>query len=140
MRVYLAGPMQMRPQLRGCRDYLELANISITSRWLDTEVSDHNQITAEERRKWSQQDFEDIAMADIVVVWSILAWFNKGTGGRHVELGYAIGVGKPIILVGLRENLFHWHPRVLLIPNELELLKKLITVYNTYYGPEESER
>ena len=34
------------------------------------------------------------------------------TGGRHVEFGVAVEAGKPIYVIGGKENIFHWLPGV----------------------------
>lgn len=33
-------------------------------------------------------------------------------GGRHVEYGIALARGVRVIVVGFRENIFHWLPQV----------------------------
>jgi hypothetical protein len=35
-----------------------------------------------------------------------------GKGGRHVEYGLALGLGKRLIICGPRENIFHTLPQV----------------------------
>jgi hypothetical protein len=37
---------------------------------------------------------------------------NGNRGGRHVEFGLAVALNKRLIVVGYRENLFHWLPQV----------------------------
>lgn len=37
---------------------------------------------------------------------------NASRGGRHVECGIGLATGARIIVVGYRENIFHWLPRV----------------------------
>ncbi len=41
---------------------------------------------------------------------------TKGSGGRHVEFGYALAKGKPIVLVGPQRNVFHFHSNIYLVP------------------------
>lgn len=50
---------------------------------------------------------EDIKQAEVVV---ILTDTPSSTGGYHVELGYALGLNKPIELVGPALNVFHSLP------------------------------
>lgn len=37
---------------------------------------------------------------------------DSGRGGRHVEFGLALGLGKRVIVIGHQENLFHHLPQV----------------------------
>ena len=39
-----------------------------------------------------------------------VAWSARG--GRHVEFGLALAAGKRLCIVGPRENIFHFLPRV----------------------------
>lgn len=113
MRVYLAAPFAMQPQMRLVREALNKHGITVTSRWLDVSADGHNVLTIEERRDWAMKDLADVDAADYLVAYNPTSWHNRGQGGRHVELGYAIARGKCIIYVGEeRENLFHWHPAI----------------------------
>ena len=37
-------------------------------------------------------------------------------GGKHVELGIALGLGMTVAVIGPKENVFHFHPRVTIFP------------------------
>jgi hypothetical protein len=54
-------------------------------------------------------DLQDILAADTVISFTEV---GGGKGGRHVEFGYALALGKHMILVGPREHIFHTHPAV----------------------------
>jgi nucleoside 2-deoxyribosyltransferase len=99
IRVYLAAPYAMRPEALRVRRALKQSGIGCTSRWLEDEgtISD----------EWAQKDFADVARCDVFVLLNAQEWSDKGTGGRHVEFGYACALRKPILLVGVRTNLFH---------------------------------
>lgn len=118
MRVYLAGPYAARDQLQTHVLDLLAAGLSCTSSWLaetheinagtigaatalpGAQVSDH-----------AKQDLLDIDHSDAVVLFTAgavgLGAALGGTGGRHVETGYAIAREKPVIVVGEPENVFH---------------------------------
>lgn len=113
MKVYLASPYQMQPEMKQIRNDLADMGYIVTARWIDVQATDHNHISEEERARWAQEDLADIDAADYFIVFNVEAWHGRGTGGRHVELGYAIARNKIIIYVGqTKENLFHWHPLV----------------------------
>lgn len=112
MKVYIAAPFADAPFARLIAQGLrQLADIECTSRWLtgSSELND----------EWARKDLEDIDAADVLVALNAEAWndpaANKGSGGRHVEFGYALAMGKPILLVGSRSNIFHYHSDVLFV-------------------------
>jgi nucleoside 2-deoxyribosyltransferase len=99
MRVYIAAPYPVREDAQRLMSYLEHHGIEVTSGWLREEDSISHEHAA--------RDLADIDDADALVVLNPEAFHNAGTGGRHVELGYAIAKGKRIILLGERTNMFH---------------------------------
>lgn len=44
----------------------------------------------------------------MLIAFNPTGWEEQGTGGRHVELGYALALSKKVILFGQRSNIFHW--------------------------------
>jgi nucleoside 2-deoxyribosyltransferase len=97
--VYIAAPYPARLDAIDLMDTLHAAGFKVTSSWL---VED-DKLTDEYARK----DLADIDRADALVAMNPAEWAERGTGGRHVELGYALAQGKPIVLVGARSNIFH---------------------------------
>jgi hypothetical protein len=53
-----------------------------------------------------------------------------------VELGYALGLGKPVVLVGERENVFHWCPGVALTLDDEQCLVAAIRLAAASPSPE----
>lgn len=100
MRVYIAAPFQERQQAQALMAKIEAAGISVTSSWLkqDDELSD----------QFARQDLKDVAYADALVALNPDGYADRGTGGRHVEFGYALALGKRIVLVGARTHIFHY--------------------------------
>jgi nucleoside 2-deoxyribosyltransferase len=141
MEVYLAAPYIARDALREYAADLELVGMGVTSRWLkeDHALTPGNlgaapEVDADAVRQHCEADFADIYAADVVVVFtgSAIAAIVEGvesaedarlhTGGRHVETGYALALGKPVVVIGTPENVFHrgaarvvpsWHRAVL---------------------------
>lgn len=99
MKIYVASPYELIDKARGVSQYLESQGIEVTSRWLAGENGD--------KSLWAQNDLDDVARADLLLALNPEEYRNKGTGGRHVELGYALALGKQIVLVGVRTNVFH---------------------------------
>ena len=46
--------------------------------------------------------------ADAVIIFTEIPNTILATGGRHVEFGLALAQGKRMIIVGPRENVFHY--------------------------------
>lgn len=59
----------------------------------------------------ASMDFEDLARSDMCIAFTE-AEGARGRGGRHTELGIALGLGLRVILVGPREHVFHCLPGV----------------------------
>lgn len=94
--VYLAAPFK-RPDLPDIVAALTDAGHDITARWLD-ELD-----TGTTHPDAAQRDLEDIDRADVVLIVDDLERWS----GRHVEAGYAIARGKPIVVLGPASNLFY---------------------------------
>lgn len=131
MKIYLASRYSRRLELCGYRDELQKAGHQVTSRWLDGshQISDSGVPIGENgealveggsdspesfqlRRQFAVEDYADVAAAELVIAFTEPPRSNASRGGRHVELGIAMGLRKYIIVVGYRENIFCWMPDV----------------------------
>lgn len=109
MKVYIAAPYPERDYAIAVMLACEARGITVTSRWLKSpdELAD----------KFAKEDLADVAAADWLLALNPLTYENKGTGGRHVELGYALALGKRIALVGERTNIFHYIAEIVRVDN-----------------------
>lgn len=122
MKIYLAAPYSARDRLREIAVELSFDQHQITSRWL---FENHEIQPATEGASWAssqeyiakhtRQDLEDVTEADLLVVftgqwiarfWPELANTSLHSGGRHVETGYALALSKPVVVMGICENVF----------------------------------
>ena len=118
MKVYLAARYSRNDEMRGVRDVLRALGHEVTSRWIDQHGGNllesivAGKLNADPGHcaKYAQADIDDLMAADMVV--SFTSADGGGKGGRHVEFGLALGLGKRLILVGPRENVFHTLPQV----------------------------
>lgn len=134
MKVYLAARWEQGPVMRMWRTLLAAQDVACTSHWLDVQASWLRAVEGDDiMRENALLDFDDIAACDVLICYSPRSGFGQGRGGRHSELGVALGMGKPVVLVGERENIFHWHPSVVAMPdgNFNELLKVLQSCHGT---------
>ena len=52
-------------------------------------------------------DLNDVVRSDLLILFTAAFVGIEGGGGRHVETGWALAHGVPIIVVGQPENVFH---------------------------------
>jgi nucleoside 2-deoxyribosyltransferase len=103
--IYVAAAWAWREHAQELMNELHRAEHKVTSRWLVEEQA----VGAEGAR----DDLEDIDAADTFVLMTMPIGTMFSSGGRMVELGYAIARRKNIILVGERENIFCHLPQVI---------------------------
>jgi hypothetical protein len=105
MTFYLAGKFRWRLVIRQIATKLRAHGHTINGRWL----TGHDwPMSPAAQARYAAEDFEDIDTADAVVVFQFPVDEPEPSTGRHVELGYALGMGKPVILVGLPTSVFHY--------------------------------
>lgn len=129
MKLYLCARYSRRAELCSLRTELTRLGYTVTSRWLDTdwrEKDDRGSSAApsEYREEFAVKDLEDVAAADCLIAFTEEPR-SGGRGGRHVEFGAALAMGKRLIVVGYRENLFHHHPRVEFYGSPSDMLQAL---------------
>jgi hypothetical protein len=117
MNIYLAARYSRHPEMQSVRDVLEVFGHKVTSRWVDAHGGKYpSSFTPEILNSdpvhcavLGQHDIEDVQAADVVISFTE---GSGGKGGRHVEFGLALGLGKRVIVVGPREHIFHTLPQV----------------------------
>lgn len=129
MKIYLAARYSRRLELCGYRDQVQDLGHVVTSRWLngghqiDREgrpIGDAGELlvegddgsadarAAELRNRFAVEDFQDVVTSDMLIAFTEPPRSNASRGGRHVELGIALGLMKRVWVVGHRENIFCW--------------------------------
>lgn len=120
MHVYLASRFENRARLRECRVVLEGYRHVVTSRWLDVACrptpAEDSPEWADHAAEWSQYDLEDIDASDLLIC-DLDCELEGMRGGVHVEVGYALALGKQVWVIGRRPNVFYFHPGVKFLPN-----------------------
>jgi nucleoside 2-deoxyribosyltransferase len=114
-RVYLAARFARREQLIGVARMLESSGVEVACRWLFAEGAalSAEELDSELRAgQMASMDFEDLRAADVCLAFTEQAREPQGRGGRHAEVGIALGLGHRVILVGPREHVFHCLPQV----------------------------
>jgi hypothetical protein len=116
VKFYLAASYARRREMQGIAAALEAFGPQVTSRWVrgDHELDDGltNEAKAGLNARFGGEDIEDIHAADVVVSFTEPPQSAYARGGRHVEFGVAVASGKRLIVIGYRENVFHWLPQI----------------------------
>lgn len=115
MRLYLAAKYSRREELNGyAADLRELGHI-VECRWLSEEHDLPLGAPAEDGIRFALDDIEDIRKAHGLIAFTEepgKPGAGRNRGGRHVELGIALGSKMPVFVVGWRENVFCYLPEV----------------------------
>ena len=111
LKIYLAARYSRQAELNGYRADLEAVGHVVTSRWLlgFHQITDEGlsvQAKEEERTRFAMEDFSDVMDADVLIAFTEEPRSSNSRGGRHVELGVALGTGKAVVIVGPAENVF----------------------------------
>lgn len=117
MKIYLASRYSRREELCEYRSQLRAMGHVVTSRWLDGnhQVSDKGlseQAAEADRTRFAVEDWEDLTAAEVCISFTEEPRTELTRGGRHVEFGGALAMGKLCIVIGHRENVFHCLPGV----------------------------
>lgn len=117
MRIYLAARYSRRPILAKWAEELQKLGHVIVSRWALRD-SDHKlvdglspQAATGERIRFATEDLADIENCGMIL--SLMEEpRSNGRGGRHVEFGYGLALGKMMVIIGPKETVFHELPNV----------------------------
>lgn len=147
MRVYLAAAWSRRDEMREIATDLRSLGVEITSRWL---IEAHAPPGGEERhmRENACIDLEDVRQSDCIVRFTDTldtvspiarhfvgdghaSWYVPHkylSGARMVEMGYALALGKAVVVVGGKQNVFDRLPQVIHLKDVEELKRYLAPV------------
>jgi hypothetical protein len=113
--VYFAAAFKRRQELCLYAAELEADGIRVTSRWLggSAKLQGDDLNLGDRAADLAQMDFEDVCAADLCLAFTEPGdAADRGRGGRHAELGIAIGLGRSVATVGPIEHVFHRLPGV----------------------------
>lgn len=110
IKIYLAGPSELQLEMKEHRYQLEQKGATIVSTWIDLE--NLNSEDPIELAGNALNDLLEIRACDIFILFNPAEWANRGTGGRHVEFGFAMLLMKKLIIVGDKSNVYHHFDRI----------------------------
>jgi hypothetical protein len=129
--VYLAASFGRQAEMRAVAERLRAIGVECTSRWLNEEQSVH---TKGSRPKFLNRcaltDIEDVRAAAVFVRFSDaeemafpLVRQSLATGARHFETGLAWALGRPIIVIGGKVNVFDYLDGLIHLPDTDALIQ-----------------
>jgi len=92
--------------------------VEFTSSWIDQESYGNTPIC--QKTSIAKRCDKDVRECDLLIN---IADEANVPGGKHVELGIALALGKRVIAFGRRENIFHYHPDVRFYEDEAGLIE-----------------
>lgn len=126
MKFFIAS--HSREQAHELMERLQADGHEVVARWIVEDTKFHlgtEAYTDEERREIALMDEEDVRAATDGLILIAEPMGRNVPGGKHVETGIALALNRSIYIVGRRENIFHWHPRVVVVPDSDALLNLL---------------
>lgn len=126
--VYLAAAYSSKELIRRRADDLRASGFDVTAQWLNEPHAASVPFTSrdpQELRRFARRDIDDIARCDVFIFFSIDPEQPTKRGGRHVELGLAVAMKKRVLVVGPRENIFHFLPEIEVVTAWAEALDLL---------------
>lgn len=141
MKIYIAATYGRRLEVMGIAIRLADWGHEITSEDWHHQTDEQKQQEYEEwqrGRRWdddepvsfdqwcARRDLEGVRDADMLVFVTDVDTPYQSTGGRHLELGYALGLGgKYICLIGEPENIFHSMRSIQIFPTWKDFFEAL---------------
>ena len=103
MNIFIAAKYETRIDLWPVRSIIEGLRHRVVSGWLD-EATPREQATPEDEWKAGIRDRNDIRRSDLFILDTTAL---SETGGREVELGFALSQAKIVWRVGPVRNIYH---------------------------------
>lgn len=123
MKIYIAAMSKNQAQAIALRDKLEAGDHFCTASWLLEDMS--KPLSDAAKGTVAFKDVLEVQASDLVILLAETEPVHV-PGGKHVEVGVALGSGIPVYVVGPPENVFHYHPLVERFSDIDDLLSHLI--------------
>lgn len=118
MKIYIAASFPMRRIAFELRAALREIGHKVDSRWIDIAIGYDTQETPTQLHDRlncnSHVDLQDVADCDeMIVITEGRSVEQTTSGGRHVETGFAMALGKSVVIYGPRENVHHHNEKLI---------------------------
>lgn len=129
MKVYLAASWSRRIEMQSIAAILRSMGVEVNSRWLKEQDGPvHGR--EKHRRETALIDVADVKSCDALVRFSddlsgVFVPAHLATGARMFETGMAYSLGKPIYVVGGKQNVFDSLPNIIHVKDVDALTREL---------------
>lgn len=125
INVYISAPSELRGRARWMRNSLKLSGINVISRWLDEPDGEFKNVPDDKSQAGplALKNLEDINQCGVLIAINPEEYRHKGSGGRHVELGFALAHELGIVIYGERTGIFHYLPGILHVEEPGDFIK-----------------
>lgn len=111
MKLYLAAGFSKKNDIAEKTELLKSYGVDVVSSWHLETVGPQTTLadcSDDYHRENAARDLAEIESADTLVLFTQDPTIPFCRGGRMHEAGYAQGKGKRVVVVGPKENIFHW--------------------------------
>jgi hypothetical protein len=107
-RIYIAASFPRKQEAENLARLLERDDTQIVSEWheKDKAYADNDELM----RQRAIRDCKQVLMSNIFICFT---GDTMTHGGRHQEFGIALSKVNVVVIIGPRESVLHYHPRVL---------------------------
>lgn len=111
---YLAAAFPRRAEIAHDAALLRREGLGIASTWHDAphDLTPESDLTYQQRSRLAQRDRDDLERAAVLALYGDPPGAYQGTGGKHVEFGYALALDLHIVIIGHRESVYACLPSV----------------------------
>lgn len=110
MKLYLAAKYSTIADVRAYAEELKSDGHEIVSTWV-FDAEDGMDLSAV-----AVVDMDDVKRAEGIMCFTHDYASSHQGGGHHSEFGMGLIIDKLCMIVGPREQVFHWHPKVIHFP------------------------
>lgn len=110
MKVYIAARYSRKHEVGGIASKLRKMGFEVVSTWhkeVHVPSVQLAKIKPKTLRTYAERDLLEVRECEVLLFLSESDQAYNRRGGRHVEFGYALALGKGIAVVGPHENIFH---------------------------------
>jgi hypothetical protein len=111
MKLYLAAQYGRKEEIKLAARLLTADGHEITSTWINEPyppTATLADLQESKLRELAEQDLSELHQAEGIVFFSEDPNTPIKRGGRHVEFGFCLAFDKRLVVVGPRENIFHY--------------------------------
>ena len=115
MKIFIAASYSKKVSVWEAAEILESRGHDVVSTWhqeIYLPTVQLGELADDALRDLAVRDIKELSSCDALVFFAEPQENQPPRGGRHVEFGIALALGKRVIVIGKAENLFHYWPKV----------------------------